>query len=76
MLPPIRFSYKTADMYLGGPAPRAPNSRHWLGTDDAGKDTLAHLIYGFQYRSVWSLADHNQRSIGVAVGALQGYFEE
>ena len=73
--PPIRFSYKTADMYLGGPAPRAPNSRHWLGTDDAGKDTLARLIYGFRISVLFGLLlTIISASIGVAVGALQGYF--
>ena len=73
--PPIRFSYKTADKYLGSPAPSAPNARHWLGTDDAGKDTLARLIYGFRLSVVFGLLlTLISATVGVAVGAVQGYF--
>jgi len=73
--PPIRFSYKTADKYLGSPAPSAPNARHWLGTDDAGKDTLARLIYGFRLSVVFGLLlTLISATVGVAVGAIQGYF--
>ncbi|HCD27802.1 MAG TPA: ABC transporter permease [Gammaproteobacteria bacterium] len=73
--PPIPYSYKTADMYLAGPAPMAPNSRHWLGTDDAGKDTLARLIYGFRISVLFGLLlTLISSAIGVAVGAVQGYF--
>ena len=27
----------------------APNAEHWLGTDSAGRDVLARLIYGSQF---------------------------
>ena len=73
--PLVRFSYKTSDKYLSGPAPMAPNHRHWLGTDDAGKDTLARLIYGFRISVLFGvLLTLISSTIGVAVGAVQGYF--
>ena len=55
--------------------PAAPNARNWLGTDPKGRDMLARLIYGFRV-SVWfALAlTLTGTVIGIAAGALQGYF--
>ena len=73
--PPIRFSYKSPDMYIETSAPAPPSARHWLGTDDSGKDTLARLIYGFRLSVLFGMAlTLISTSIGITVGALQGYF--
>ncbi|XOV86425.1 MAG: ABC transporter permease [Pseudomonadota bacterium] len=73
--PPIPFSYDQPDLYLDSAAPAPPSSRHWLGTDDSGKDTLARLIYGFRLSVLFGLVLTLFSSIiGVTVGALQGYF--
>ena len=50
LMPLIPFNYKNADRYIESAAPAPPSARHWLGTDDSGKDTLARLIYGFGSR--------------------------
>ena len=42
--PLISFSYNTIDQKLGKTAPSAPDSRHWLGTDDQARDVIARLI--------------------------------
>lgn len=48
---------------------------HWLGTDDQGRDVLARLIYGFRISILFGLVLTVLSSvIGVAAGALQGYF--
>jgi microcin C transport system permease protein len=48
---------------------------HWLGTDGAGKDVLARLLYGFRVSVLFGLTLTIISSIiGVVVGALQGYF--
>ncbi|KFC62493.1 Oligopeptide transport system permease protein OppC [Devosia sp. LC5] len=48
---------------------------HWLGTDDRGRDVLARLIYGFRISILFGLALTIASSlIGVAAGAVQGYF--
>jgi microcin C transport system permease protein len=48
---------------------------NWLGTDDQGRDVLARLIYGFRLSLVFGLALASISSvIGVAAGAVQGYF--
>ena len=73
--PPIEFSYHTPDMFLESAAPAPPSARHWLGTDDSGKDTVARLIYGFRLSVLFGLAlTMISTTIGISVGALQGYF--
>lgn len=48
---------------------------HWLGTDDQGRDVLARLVYGFRISVVFGLLLTLFSSvIGVAVGAIEGYF--
>ena len=48
---------------------------NWLGTDDQGRDVLARLIYGFRISVLFGLILTAFSSIvGVAAGAVQGYF--
>jgi microcin C transport system permease protein len=47
----------------------------WLGTDDQGRDVVARLIYGFRISVLFGLVLAIASSIiGVAAGAVQGYF--
>ena len=48
---------------------------NWLGTDDQGRDVLARLLYGFRLSVLFGLTLAGISSIvGVAAGAVQGYF--
>jgi microcin C transport system permease protein len=48
---------------------------NWLGTDDQGRDVLARLLYGFRLSILFGLTLAVISSIvGVAAGAVQGYF--
>jgi microcin C transport system permease protein len=48
---------------------------NWLGTDDQGRDVLARLIYGFRISVLFGLIlTVISSAIGVAAGAVQGYF--
>jgi microcin C transport system permease protein len=48
---------------------------NWLGTDDQGRDVVARLIYGFRISVLFGLTLSLVSSvIGVAAGAVQGYF--
>ena len=48
---------------------------NWLGTDDQGRDVLARLIYGFRISVLFGLTlTIISSAIGVAAGAVQGYF--
>ena len=73
--PPIRFSYDTVNYALTVPAPSPPTAENWLGTDDQGRDVAARLIYGFRISVLFGLTLTIVSSIiGVAAGAVQGYF--
>jgi microcin C transport system permease protein len=48
---------------------------NWLGTDDQGRDVIARVIYGFRISVLFGLVLTIISSIvGVAAGAVQGYF--
>jgi microcin C transport system permease protein len=48
---------------------------NWLGTDDQGFDVVARMIYGFRVSVLFGLTLTLVSSvIGVAAGAVQGYF--
>jgi microcin C transport system permease protein len=48
---------------------------NWLGTDDQGRDVVARMIYGFRISVLFGLLLTIISSIiGVAAGAVQGYF--
>ena len=57
------------------PAPAPPSAKNWLGTDDQARDVLARLIYGFRISVLFGLVLTILSSIvGIAAGAVQGYF--
>jgi microcin C transport system permease protein len=73
--PPIPYSYDTVVRDLPGPAPSPPTVQNWLGTDDQARDVLARVIYGFRISVLFGLALTLLSSvIGIAAGAVQGYF--
>jgi microcin C transport system permease protein len=73
--PLIPFSYSTINYDLPVPAPSPPSAVDWLGTDDQGRDVLARLIYGFRISILFGLSLTVLSSlIGIAAGAVQGYF--
>ena len=72
--PPIPFSYNTI-VDKGGAAPGKPDAMNWLGTDDTSRDVLARIIYGFRLSVSFALIVTALTSlIGIAAGAVQGYF--
>ncbi|EON92649.1 peptide ABC transporter permease [Marinobacter lipolyticus SM19] len=73
--PPIRFSYDTINYDLDVPSPAPPSSENWLGTDDQGRDVAARVIYGFRISVLFGLTLTIASCIvGVAVGAIQGFY--
>ena len=75
IMPLIEFSYNTVDYELNEPFPAAPSSRHWLGTDEEGRDIVARLLYGIRLSFVFAfLLTALSSLIGVFIGAVQGYF--
>ena len=73
--PLIHWSYQTIDYDLPVSAPSPPDRQHWLGTDDQGRDVVARVIYGFRISVLFGLILTLFSSVvGVASGAVQGYF--
>jgi microcin C transport system permease protein len=73
--PPVRFSYDTIDYDLTEPAPSPPSAAHPFGTDTVAQDIFAKIVYGFRLSITFALVLTTLSSIiGIAAGALQGYF--
>lgn len=72
--PLIPYHHQTIHYDLPEPPPTSPDTHHWLGTDDQGRDVLARVIYGFRISLFFGLLLTTFCSvIGILVGALQGY---
>jgi microcin C transport system permease protein len=73
--PLIRYNHRTVAWDLPVPAPSPPDAEHWLGTDDQGRDVVARLLYGFRISVLFGFTlTIISAIIGVAAGAVQGYF--
>lgn len=73
--PVIPFSFNTIDYNLTVPTPAAPASKHFLGTDDEGRDVAARILYGIRLSVVFAvLLTFLSSIVGILAGALQGYF--
>jgi microcin C transport system permease protein len=72
--PLIPYSYNTIND-IGRAAPSPPEARHLLGTDGTARDVLARIIYGFRLSITFALVVTALTSvIGIAAGAVQGFF--
>lgn len=72
---PNPYAADTLNEFDTAPDPARPSERHVLGTDDRGRDVLARLVYGFRDSLLFALALTAVTTvIGVAMGAVQGYF--
>ncbi len=72
---PIPFAFDTVNYDLTEPAPSPPSGGNWLGTDDQARDVLARVIFGTRISLLFALAlTAASAVIGIAAGALQGYY--
>jgi len=71
IMPPVPYSpdrIELSQFY------ESPSRRHWLGTDDRGRDLLSRLIWGSRISlSVGFVAVGIAVLIGIPIGALAGY---
>jgi microcin C transport system permease protein len=73
--PLIPFRHSTVVRDLGTPSPAPPSWRNWLGTDDQARDVLARVIWGFRISVLFGFAlTILSSAIGIAAGAVQGYY--
>lgn len=75
VMPPIQYHYRTINRDPPSPAPSPPSSENPLGTDNQSRDVLARAIYGFRVSVLFGITlTILSTIIGVAAGAVQGYF--
>ncbi len=75
VFPPNPHSFNSINQDLDRPVPAPPNRDNFLGTDDRGRDVLARLIYGFRLSVLFgAVLTAVGTLLGIAAGALQGYF--
>jgi ABC-type dipeptide/oligopeptide/nickel transport system permease subunit len=75
LIAPTRYDYAVLSE-----AREFPSSRHWLGTDEVGRDMLSRLIYGARISltvgfSVQALAILIGVPLGIAAGFLGGWVD-
>jgi microcin C transport system permease protein len=77
ILPPVPYNAYENDLRLNEYPPFPPSfkDRHFLGTDNVGRDILARLVYGFRTAILFSffLLMINY-TIGIFIGCAMGYF--
>jgi peptide/nickel transport system permease protein len=72
LFPPIPYSPNDFDLNA---IIQPPSFRHWLGTDDTGRDLASRLIHGTRISlSIGLVAVSIYITIGVILGSLAGYF--
>jgi len=73
--PLVPFYFDSINYELTQSAPSPPDALNYLGTDDQGRDVLARLVYGFRISVLFALTLTSISSvIGIAIGAIQGYY--
>ncbi len=77
VMPPVPYNPYENDFKEGAypPFPPSLSDKHYLGTDNVGRDILARLVYGFRIAIGFSLLLLLfNYTIGVSVGCAMGYF--
>ncbi|MFA5905747.1 MAG: ABC transporter permease subunit, partial [Desulfobacula sp.] len=77
ILPFVPYNPYENDLKINAYPPFAPSfkERHFLGTDNVGRDILARLVYGFRTAIVFSLVLLILNyTIGITLGCAMGYF--
>ncbi len=68
-------SARSVDYFEKVQSPAPPSAANWLGTDASGHDMTARLLYGFRVSIAFAIAlTVIGTLLGVAAGAVQGYF--
>ena len=77
ILPPVPYNPYENDLKDKTYPPFPPSfpERHFLGTDNVGRDILARLVYGFRTAILFSVVLlFLNYSIGISLGCAMGYF--
>ncbi|MBR2670540.1 MAG: ABC transporter permease [Solobacterium sp.] len=68
----FKYDFATIDMINKN---AKPSAEHWFGCDELGRDIMVRVFYGARYTlSIGVLSTAIAAVIGVALGAIAGYF--
>ncbi len=77
IMPPVPYNPYENDLKVNRypPFPPSYKEKHFLGTDNVGRDILSRLVYGFRTAIIFSffllLLNY---TMGIAIGCTMGYF--
>lgn len=77
IMPPVPYDPYENDLKNNRYPPFAPSfkEKHFMGTDNVGRDILARLVYGFRTAIIFSFALLIMNyTIGITIGCSMGYF--
>jgi microcin C transport system permease protein len=75
LMPLYPYGPNEALLDNSGTPPNPPSRAHLFGTDDRGRDVLVRLAYGFNISMTFAIVvTLVGEGLGIAVGALLGYF--
>ncbi|MCB1192885.1 MAG: ABC transporter permease subunit [Leptospiraceae bacterium] len=78
LFPILSYGYNETNLESlpeGVSPPTKPDSSHWLGTDDRGRDVLTRLFYGYRISMTFSLIlVFIEILVGTILGGIQGYY--
>jgi microcin C transport system permease protein len=77
IMPPVPYNPYENDLRINEypPFPPSFSQRHFLGTDNVGRDVLARLVYGFRTAILFSLGLlFLNYTVGISLGCAMGYF--
>lgn len=75
IFPPVPYTSSATDIMASFSPPLPPDSDHFLGTDQTGRDLLAGLIHGARISlSIGFVAMGIATLIGLVLGAIAGFY--
>jgi microcin C transport system permease protein len=75
LMPLYHWNPLEVDFELDEPHPQIPSGRHFLGTDDSGRDVFARMCYGFNISISFALLlTLINYILGGILGGIMGYF--
>jgi len=78
LFPPIPYGVNEDNLQSleeGSNPPSPPDSRHWMGTDDRGRDVLTRIVYGYRLALTFSLIlVIVELFLASVIGGIQGFF--
>ncbi|EQA46193.1 ABC transporter, permease protein [Leptospira broomii serovar Hurstbridge str. 5399] len=78
LFPPVPYGYNEdnlENLEVDDAPPSSPGKKHWLGTDDRGRDVFTRIFYAYRNSMSFGLVlVVMELLLGTVIGGIQGYF--